>query len=149
MQGRQGASMPRGSSLLLGNGINNLSNTYSWKDLIRGLVESCNGMVAEGSKPFPLLYEEIVSRCLKRNEKQLINSICDDTKRLRKNSWHANVLRTGIERILTTNYDYLIETSSSGRSLYAALKCGISMGRPVTHRHCAWAMNTTLGTLNP
>jgi hypothetical protein len=104
--------MQRGSSLLLGNGINNLSNTYSWKDLIRGLVESCNGKVAEGSKPFPLLYEEIVSRCFARNEKQLISSICEDTKRLRRNSWHINVLETGIERILTTNYDYLLETSA-------------------------------------
>jgi hypothetical protein len=47
--------------ILLGNGLNHVSNPYSWENLIRDLIRfSRNSKTIDiEGKPFPLLYEEI------------------------------------------------------------------------------------------
>lgn len=49
----------RDYSLLIGNGINNITNGNSWLDVLNNLGETYGITIDTHEKPFPLAYEEI------------------------------------------------------------------------------------------
>jgi hypothetical protein len=106
--------------LLLGNGINRLSNEYSWSDLLDDLITDIgkSGAISyKEEKPFTLLYEEIYSRALKhlqRKEIAIKKKIADLVlDKFTPNEFHTNFLSLDVEHILTTNYDYNLESAIS------------------------------------
>ncbi len=100
--------------LLIGNGINNISQTYTWGDMIANLIDyiGAAGQIQTTSKPFPLLYEEIFVEAIKNRgltEVQIKNFIGIEVLKLKSNELHEAFLSTGLQNILTTNYDLTIE----------------------------------------
>ena len=105
--------------LLLGNGINRLSNEYSWSDLLDELIKATGKsevITYREEKPFTLLYEEIYLRTLKhlqckeiRLKKKIANLVLS---KFTPNEFHTKFLNLNVEHILTTNYDYNLERSS-------------------------------------
>lgn len=55
------------SSLLVGNGINNISNNINWKELLIDLMRSIDkeNIINLDKKPFLNIYEEIYTRAKK------------------------------------------------------------------------------------
>jgi hypothetical protein len=110
--------------LLLGNGINDVTNSYKWMDLIDDIVnfleiKNINGLK---EKPFPLLYEEIFLTNLrgkKVSELKIKSFIAEKIKRISPNKVHELIKSLNPTDIITTNYDYTIEKSlgSSGSIL--------------------------------
>jgi hypothetical protein len=103
--------------LLIGNGINNLSPGYSWRNLIDDLIAfvGCTGTIRVDNKPFPLLYEEIFIQAAKRRnlrEIEIKAFIADRVGRLAPNDIHHCVLAVGTDCILTTNYDSTLEMAA-------------------------------------
>ncbi len=110
--------------LLLGNGMNRVTqnNKYSWEDLLKNLIAKfCCGNVnldSKNLKPFPLLYEEILSYAIfnnSGNEKSIKDFICSEIKKIKSNSCHKLLKRDFFVSFMTTNYDYLIEEAIAGK----------------------------------
>ncbi len=104
-------------ALLIGNDINNATETYSWQDLINGLLEyaKIDPKLNQVNKPFPMLYEEIYlnsARAYKTPESRLKKFIASQTRKMKPNKLHKEILDLGIENILTTNYDLSFEKTS-------------------------------------
>ena len=104
--------------LLLGNGINRLSNEYSWSDLLDDLIKDAGALEVikyREEKPFTLLYEEIYMRALmhlQRKELRLKEKIADLVlRKFTPNEFHTKLLNLDVAHILTTNYDYNLERS--------------------------------------
>lgn len=106
-----------GKVLLIGNDINNVTNAYSWQNLITGLVDKAglgDDMDLE-NKPFPMLYEEIFlksARALDTKERLLKEYIAHETAKMEVNALHGKILGLKAEHILTTNYDLLLERAA-------------------------------------
>lgn len=103
--------------LLIGNDINNATESYSWNDLINGLLEyaKIDKKLTMENKPFPLLYEEIYLNSAKAHqtpETRLKKFIAAKTRDLKPNILHEQILELGIENILTTNYDLSFEKTA-------------------------------------
>lgn len=99
--------------LLLGNGLNNVTNNYKWGNLIDDLI-SYLGLrnIATKQKPFPLLYEEIYLSNLKNkkiSEYDIKSYIAQKIGGLLPNKVHKSIESLSISNVLTTNYDYVIE----------------------------------------
>jgi len=109
------------TSILIGNGINRLSNAgVSWEQILRQLVvesESAKELEYVKDKPFALLYEEILlSRTTrtgtvddmgaKRKIASLVTTLCP-------NEYHKRLISAPVNHILTTNYDYTLEHAST------------------------------------
>lgn len=111
------------NALLIGNDINNATASYSWSDLLNGLIEfaGVDNMLSLDNKPFPLLYEEIYlssAKSTKIKEIELKRFIAKETNKLAPNDIHHELLKLGIENIFTTNYDLTLEkaiNSSEGK----------------------------------
>ena len=102
--------------LLLGNGMNNVSNQYSWEQLIDDLISHVSvEQLDKKDKPFPLLYEEIYLSNLKRgkkiDEKNLKIFISDRIKNIKPNNIHREIISRGFSDIITSNYDLNLECS--------------------------------------
>jgi len=104
--------------LLLGNGINRLSQDYSWENLLEDLI-ACLGkkhtIQFREEKPFTLLYEEIYLRARKssgKKEIRLKEKIAELVRNLKANEFHTKLLNIGVRHIITSNYDYNLEKSS-------------------------------------
>jgi hypothetical protein len=104
--------------LLLGNGVNRLSQEYSWSDLLDDLIREAGKQKViryKVEKPFTLLYEEIYLRSLKHTKKKelrLKQKIADLViSKFAPSDIHAKLLNLNVEHILTTNYDYNLEQS--------------------------------------
>lgn len=99
--------------LLLGNGLNNLSPGYSWKDLTRDLSEMAGyGELSLDGKPFPLVYEQLIVRALRSgrcSERDLKERIADRVRRLEVNDLHRDFVAMAGDEIITTNYDTVLE----------------------------------------
>lgn len=101
--------------LLLGNGVNRLSNDYSWEKLLEDLIKEVGKRDAIKfikEKPFTLLYEEIALRTMRfqnRKEIELKRIISELMEKLKHNKFHKKFLDIGVKHILTTNYDYNFE----------------------------------------
>lgn len=103
--------------LLVGNGINCLSQDYSWENLLEDLIAYLgkkHTIQFKKEKPFTLLYEEIYLRARKyrgKNEIKLKEKIAELVGNLKVNEFHTKFLNLGVKHILTTNYDYNLEKS--------------------------------------
>jgi hypothetical protein len=109
--------MQRKKVLLLGNGINRVDNDYSWDNLMGDLLEfaGLNDAVTRDEKPFPLLYEEIYLRYAAlgvKKEVALKSKIKELLRNITSNALHEKVFQTQVDEILTTNYDYNLESAS-------------------------------------
>lgn len=100
--------------LLVGNGINNIKQDYRWVDLINNLVNyiGASGQIRMEDKPFPMLYEEIFVEAVKNRrfkESDIKNFIANEVSNLEPNDVHRLIVASGVENILTTNYDLTLE----------------------------------------
>lgn len=100
--------------LLIGNGINNISQEYTWSDLIHNLIDfiGAAGQIQTSDKPFPLLYEEIFVEAVKNRgftEIEIKDFIGKEVGKLKSNELHDAFLKLDIKNVLTTNYDFTFE----------------------------------------
>ena len=109
-------------ALFIGNGINRISqNSISWGDLLDRLSRKFDIKVdlSNELKPFPLAFEEMIHnklgsnsfesklRNLKTNISELILEAGSDFDF----TFHKEIMGSGINEIITTNYDYNLELS--------------------------------------
>lgn len=100
--------------LLIGNDINNATSSYSWDDLLDGLISfaQLNNTPDNTNKPFPLLYEEIYlnsARLHGTDEITLKDFIASNTGKLEPNEIHRRIMGMDVKDIFTTNYDLTLE----------------------------------------
>ncbi|MGB3467973.1 MAG: hypothetical protein WBA74_21995, partial [Cyclobacteriaceae bacterium] len=82
------------SSILVGNGINNISNKLSWSDLLIAIIKEVGADVSTDNinkKPFPLFYEEIYISAIKNSnltEYELKEIISNKVGAIVKNEIH-------------------------------------------------------------
>lgn len=105
--------------LLLGNGINRIDNNYSWNHLMDDLLTYANmqDAITLGDKPFPLLYEEIylrLSAYQPHPEQEVKDKIAKLVRNVRSNDLHRKAMKLQVDEILTTNYDYNLESVTAG-----------------------------------
>ncbi|SKB36436.1 hypothetical protein SAMN05660841_00032 [Sphingobacterium nematocida] len=100
-------------TILVGNDINNISPGVSWGDLLHNIKKKYNlPLLANGSKPFPMLYEEIFLHAIKKNnmdETELKIYIGEEISRISPNEIHSLIRELPIANILTTNYEFSLE----------------------------------------
>lgn len=106
--------MKKSKVLLVGNGINNVSNRIAWRQLIEGLIIhiGAEGQIEIRNKPFPLLYDEIFIEAIKfkkYKEEDIKEFIAKDVSELKKSKIHKEIIKLDFHDILTTNYDYNLE----------------------------------------
>jgi len=118
------------TSLLIGNGINRLSNEEaSWEYVLQELAAR-NPVGAEleliKQKPFPLVYGEILLRNPSGNvpadELRMKRRIAKLVEGLDGNGYHRRVMESGTKHVMTTNYDYGFEKSCDDRGLRKNVK---------------------------
>ncbi len=100
--------------ILFGNDINNTNNaTTSWKELLKQIIKtSGNNIDISDEKPFPLLYEEIYLKSLKKNkikEDELKLQIAQIIGKIQPNEIHGELLKLDCRNYITTNYDYVLQ----------------------------------------
>jgi hypothetical protein len=102
-------------AFLIGNGINRaISNgVKSWETLLKDISSAYNVKVdVNDFKPFPLAFEEIVFKSgghFEKTLKEIKESIAAAYEHTPANDLHRAIIESGIENILTTNYDYAFE----------------------------------------
>ncbi len=105
--------------LFLGNGINRVSNKYSWENLLDELWSFVNdpNQIARQKKPFPMFYEEIYLLALKnKNLSELVlklHIIDKIEEKITQGHYHKEIGSLDFSEIITTNYDYNIEKGLS------------------------------------
>lgn len=112
-------------ALLIGNGVNLLdsSQSFSWGALLQDLKNKygINVDLDNVFKPFPLAFEEMLhqkpgsddfSMSVKTLKQGISGSILDQLKDKKGfNKYHEKLISLGYDDILTTNYDYSLQTS--------------------------------------
>lgn len=109
-------------ALLIGNGINQLETNHriSWAVLLKTLSDKFNSTVDLKNilKPFPLAFEEILFSNYEHGDintrvRKLKVSISEifSQQILTNTNVHFRFMDCGIKEIMTTNYDYNLETS--------------------------------------
>ncbi|EEI49527.1 TPA: SIR2 family protein [Proteus mirabilis] len=101
-------------SLLIGNGINNITQGNSWLDVLNSLEEKYGIKINTKNKPFPLAYEEIYLNILNSNrngfsEYEIKKAIADKIQKIHPNEIHERIVELECNNILTTNYDLTFE----------------------------------------
>ena len=105
--------------LFLGNGINRCSpkNAYSWQDLLNELQGELEASTnTKKDLPFSFYYEEIYLRnrqTFNVSEDTLLKRVQETIKKMSHNSIHKVLKNLKVDGYITTNYDYLIESSLS------------------------------------
>ena len=108
------------TAYLFGNGINRtpdiLDDRYAWENLLNDLNSQYanNSILNVSRKPFPMVYDEIISYSLKnenQSESYVKSFIKSNINRIKTNNRYNNLIKINGAEILTTNYDYLIEKS--------------------------------------
>ena len=111
-------------SLLIGNGINRVSNKEaSWEYVLRALRDP-NASLKEleylKHKPFALVYEEVLlsgaSADKQSDEQEMKKRIAKLVDGLSTNEFHGRVMKSGVKHVLTSNYDYGFEKASGQRN---------------------------------
>lgn len=104
----------KNKAFLIGNGINKAisNNVKSWEDLLKELSSTLEIDLNNEFKPFPLTFEEILFKSdgeldekLPKIKEKIANTFTDTPC----NNLHSRLVFSGIENILTTNYDYAFE----------------------------------------
>lgn len=109
-------------SLLMGNGINRLTNNdASWESVLQELASgpmSGAELAHMKHKPFALVYEEILLTHMSsekaENEALMKATIAERVGALASNGVHRRVMESRVKHILTTNYDYAFERAVRG-----------------------------------
>ena len=102
-------------TILVGNGINNISNQVSWSQLMEDIIDELGVDVDKArinSKPFPLLYEEIYIKTLQTGtieEYELKQLISEKVGAIKGNEIHERIVSGLFSDILTTNYELTLE----------------------------------------
>lgn len=103
----------KGKILFVGNGFNLISDRgQSWCELlnmIAGIPNSKREQKLRSAKPFTLWYEEIKRASMTGNVKEDISAHLN--LYLEPNSYHMKLMKLGFSNILTTNYDYNLESA--------------------------------------
>jgi len=98
----------------VGNGANLVSdNGASWSALLNklaGTPKTVHEKEVRDAKPFTLWFEEIASKTKKKNLKKSVAMALKNG--LEPNSIHTEIMALGFENVLTTNYDYNLESST-------------------------------------
>lgn len=103
-------------AVLVGNGINNLNNKLSWSDLLRQIISEVGATVSTDNineKPFPLFYEEIYISAVRNSgitEYELKEKISKKVGTIVQNEIHQRITSGMFSNILTTNYEYTLES---------------------------------------
>ena len=113
-------------SLIIGNDINNVTNTTSWDNLLKEIIQICvKDKMLSKNTPFPILYEEIYLNGLKDlgiNEYELKKAIARIVNEIVPNEIHEELIQLDIKNYLTTNYDYVLEKILLGKKNTDTLK---------------------------
>jgi len=102
-------------ALLIGNGVNAISNGITWKQLLINMTDFCQcGELQEDlGKPFPLFYEQVFLQALNSgaitDEIDLKNFIADQVSSISENEVHELIREKGLRHVMTSNYEYLLE----------------------------------------
>ncbi|WP_042860002.1 SIR2 family protein [Dickeya sp. NCPPB 3274] len=101
-------------SLLIGNGINNITNGNSWLDVLNSLGHAYGINIDIQKKPFPLAYEEIYFNIINKqvsgfSESEIKYYIALKINSIKPNEIHKKILELECNNILTTNYDLAFE----------------------------------------
>lgn len=104
----------RDYSLLIGNGINNITNGNSWLDVLNSLGKTYGIKIDTQGKPFPLAYEEIYFNISNKktngfSESEIKDSIASKINKIKPNEIHQKIVELECNNILTTNYDLAFE----------------------------------------
>lgn len=100
-------------AILLGNGINLLSDTRTWEHLLRNLSEhyQINVRITR-DKSFPLIFEELLFRSEREYQETLDSfkeQINNELSDLNNTEYHEQLMGVNCKEFLTTNYDYTLE----------------------------------------
>ena len=106
------------NALLIGNGVNLLSGeAASWQKLLADLAASAGRpelMNHWKFKPFSLLFEEIAlsnTYCSVAGEQNVKRRVAEIVGTIKGNEYHKRLLGLPVKHILTTNYDYCLESA--------------------------------------
>lgn len=105
------------STFIIGNGINRVdtNNSISWGGLLKSLQKKFDSLhidLTNDYKPFPLSFEEILfatKGTYNENLEKLKNEIAKSFEKAEPNLFHQRLVRSGVNNIITTNYDYNFE----------------------------------------
>ena len=106
-------------TILLGNGINLLSDNSSWEDLLNKTSQNfqINVRVTK-DKSFPLIFEELIFKS-EREYQEILDSfkeqINSELNGLVINKYHDRLMKLNCYDYLTTNYDYSLERVFNSR----------------------------------
>ena len=113
-------------TLLLGNGLNRLSATVDWAELLRLLADEFDvGHLVQhmDQKPLSMLFEELCAHCggksFRGAERRVKKKIASLVGSVTVNELHQQYA-VPFDVILTTNYDDTIERAISGPMLEVA-----------------------------
>jgi hypothetical protein len=102
-------------ALLVGNGVNMMSNGITWKQLLTNIIEYCNcgELNQDRDNPFPLFYEQVFLHSVNNgnisDETELKKFIASQVSSIRENEVHELIRNKGLRHIMTANYEYLLE----------------------------------------
>jgi len=134
-------------SLLIGNGVNRLSNaSLSWEDILEGLVQE-NNFPKESLRLIPntIFFECIKLQSLsmsRASEAEAQQQIAGMLAKIQPSEYHTRFIHTDVKHILTTNYDYCLEntinaqvTSSGNETRYSLFRRKEINGTTIWHIH--------------
>ena len=149
-----------GKTLLIGNGINLLTHSVSWKNVIKRLAKFANkqDLIMEHieEKPFTLVFEEIYLRSAKINEiteLQLKEEVARIINEIPHSDYHEQLVQSNVRHILTTNYDYNLEdaagndyvdTSPSKETKYSLFRRRSLLQKNIWHIHGEYSVPNSI-----
>lgn len=132
--------------LLIGNGLNRISDGgASWNALLNSLAgtpRTHHENEVRKAKPFTLLFEEVASGGY--HQKLKLKIAANLKKRVAPNKHHKDIMALNFEHILTTNYDYNLESADAAswfsnlparENFYSLFRRRSSDNRNVWHIH--------------
>lgn len=101
------------TAILLGNGINLLTEGTTWAGLLNHIAQAKKVVVEiNNNKTFPMIFEEIVFRSkgdFYKNLRSIKEHIANQYLNTIPNNFHHEVMKLNVKDYLTTNYDYSLE----------------------------------------
>jgi len=138
----------KSTSVLLGNGINQLGHTgSSWNDVLSELADYAGRpqiMDEAEYKPFTLIYEEIIAALTGPDpdelESDVKRKVAEAVKAIPRNSYHEEFSRLNFKHILTTNYDYNFGHNAKSANIRPESKYSV-FRRRLTADKSIWMMH--------
>jgi len=101
------------TAILLGNGINLLTEGVTWAGLLNHIAQEMNVVIEiNNNKTFPMIFEEILFRSegdFYLNLRTIKELIANQYLNTIPNVFHHRVMNLNVTDYLTTNYDYSLE----------------------------------------